>query len=134
MFTLVMEPWRGGGVLTGAACRDDGVVLAVDAEWTYTNPAINLMTLALMHIFNRGEAGETVRPVIWNTYQGYLKAAVENLQEDLAVASLLGSDVSFGAKLVRGAYMERERAWAAEQGRPDPVNDTYEDTCTVYNR
>ncbi|KAK8404911.1 hypothetical protein O3P69_001486 [Scylla paramamosain] len=118
----------------GAACRDDGVVLAVDAEWTYTNPAINLMTLALMHIFNRGEAGEIVRPVIWNTYQGYLKAAVENLQEDLAVASLLGSDVSFGAKLVRGAYMERERAWAAEQGHPDPVNDTYEDTCTVYNR
>ncbi|XP_063871433.1 hydroxyproline dehydrogenase-like [Scylla paramamosain] len=120
--------------LQGRRCRDDGVVLAVDAEWTYTNPAINLMTLALMHIFNRGEAGEIVRPVIWNTYQGYLKAAVENLQEDLAVASLLGSDVSFGAKLVRGAYMERERAWAAEQGHPDPVNDTYEDTCTVYNR
>ena len=59
---------------------------------------------------------------------------MENLREDLAVASLLGSDVSFGAKLVRGAYMEREREWAAEHGRPDPVNDTYEDTCTVYNR
>lgn len=118
----------------GAACRDDGVVLAVDAEWTYTNPAINLMTLALMHVFNRGEAGETVHPVIWNTYQGYLKAAVENLREDLAITTLLGSDVSFGAKLVRGAYMDRERAWAAEQGHPDPVNDTYEDTCTVYNR
>ncbi|KAG0712086.1 Hydroxyproline dehydrogenase [Chionoecetes opilio] len=127
----------------GAKCSAEDVILAVDAEYTYTNPAINLLSLALMYVFNRGaggpaevggEAGRTGGPVIWNTYQGYLKAAVENLQEDMSVASALDSDVSFGAKLVRGAYLEKERAWAAEQGRPDPVNDTYEDTCTVYNR
>lgn len=123
----------------GAACRAEGVVLAVDAEWTYTNPAIDLLSLALMYVFNRrGAAGEKGGgegdPIIWITYQGYLKAGVENLKEGLAVASALGSEVSFGVKLVRGAYMDRERNWAAEQGHPDPVNDTYEDTCKVYNR
>ncbi|XP_050716147.1 hydroxyproline dehydrogenase-like isoform X1 [Eriocheir sinensis] len=122
----------------GETCRREDVVLAVDAEYTYTNPAINLMTLAMMHVFNRqekrGGGGRGRGPIVWNTYQGYLKAGVENLQEDLAVARALGEDMSFGVKLVRGAYLERERAWAAEQGRPDPVNDTYEDTCDVYNR
>lgn len=43
------------------------VVLAVDAEYTYTNPAINLLTLAMMKLFN------TPTPIVWNTYQGYLK-------------------------------------------------------------
>lgn len=46
------------------------VVLAVDAEYTYTNPAINLLTLAMMKIFN------TPTPIVWNTYQGYLKVRI----------------------------------------------------------
>ncbi len=39
----------------------------------------------------------------------------------------------FGAKVVRGAYMEKERRLAKQSGRPDPVNDTYEDTGRMYN-
>jgi hypothetical protein len=37
------------------------------------------------------------------------------------------------AKVVRGAYMEKERKLAAEKGYPDPVNDTYEATGEMYN-
>lgn len=57
--------------LAGTTCTREGVVLTVDAEFTFTNPAINLLTLAMMKIFNP----PGVPPVIWNTYQGYLKVS-----------------------------------------------------------
>ena len=34
----------------------------------------------------------------------------------------------FGAKIVRGAYLEKERKLAQELKYPDPVNDNYENT------
>ncbi|XP_045595464.2 hydroxyproline dehydrogenase isoform X1 [Procambarus clarkii] len=113
--------------LLGERCCSAGVVLAVDAEYTYTNPAINLLTLAMMAVFN------TPTPVIWNTYQGYLKAGCQSLEHDLELVRALGPDVGFGAKLVRGAYLERERSLALLEAYPDPVNDTYEDTSIVYD-
>lgn len=34
----------------------------------------------------------------------------------------------FGVKLVRGAYMDKERKLAKEEGREDPVHQSWEDT------
>ena len=71
------------------------------------------------------------RPVVWNTYQCYLKAALTTISSELAVVEGFGR--SFGAKIVRGAYMEKERKLARERGYEDPVNETYEKTGEMYN-
>ena len=100
--------------------------LLVDGEFTYMNPAISALALGMMMVLN------TESPVVWNTYQCYLRSTLDSVQEDLAVAEQAGC--SFGAKIVRGAYLEKERKLAVEQGYPDPVNPTYEATGEMYNR
>lgn len=109
----------------GVIAQKLGLKLLVDAEYTYMNPGISAVALAMMQEFNSTSA------IVSNTYQCYLKDAYETIQKDKAL--ILTRKVHFGAKIVRGAYMEKERKMAKEQGRCSPVCDTYEDTNTMYD-
>jgi proline dehydrogenase len=105
---------------------ENNVRLLIDAEQTYYQPAIDNLTISLMKAFNTGDV-----PVIFNTYQCYLKDAATRVEIDLDRAKR--NNYHFAAKLVRGAYMVAERQRAKEMGYESPIHDTIEDTHNCYN-
>lgn len=107
---------------------DHGVQLdakiLIDAEQTYFQPLIDFFANKLMSRYNQ----DTV--TIFNTYQCYLKGTPSQLIYDAEKANLLG--YKFGAKLVRGAYMEQERQRAADLDYEDPIYPDKAHTNSCY--
>ncbi|WP_374166892.1 proline dehydrogenase family protein [Arcticibacter sp. MXS-1] len=101
------------------------VPVMIDAEETWIQGAIDDMAIEMMRQYNREEA------IVYNTYQLYRNDKLASLQADVYLAETDG--FILGAKLVRGAYMEKERERAQRLGYPSPINDSKEATDREYN-
>jgi proline dehydrogenase len=101
-------------ICEAAAARD--VCLYVDAEESWIQPAIDDIVTKLMAAYNRE------KPTVFNTVQLYRHDRLAHLKAAHAQARAEG--YLYGVKLVRGAYMEKERERAAERGYPSPIHAT----------
>jgi len=96
------------------------VRIMIDAEETWLQESIDDLAEAMMRKHNRG------RCVVYTTAQLYRHDRLEYVRSLEAMAREEGWVA--GVKLVRGAYMEKERQRAAEQGRPSPIQPDKEAT------
>jgi proline dehydrogenase len=102
-----------------------GQPVFIDAEESWIQDAIDRLAVEMMEKYNRQE------PIVYNTIQMYRTDRLEYLKEARREAKREG--YILGAKLVRGAYMEKERARAEEQGYPSPIQPDKEATDHDYD-
>lgn len=95
---------------TGAA---KGVGVLIDAEETWIQDPVDALTMLMMDRYNKEKA------IVYNTAQMYRHDRLQFVQDCYAAAEQRG--FILGMKLVRGAYMEKERKRAAELGYPSPI-------------
>lgn len=106
-----------------------GTRVLIDAEQARFQPAIDNLVLELQQKYNSIDTTDV--PIIFNTYQCYRKGGLNDIKTDVERSERY--NYHFGAKLVRGAYMESERALAERLQYPSPINDTIEETHHCYN-
>jgi proline dehydrogenase len=92
---------------------ETGIPIMLDAEETWIQPVLDQLILEMMRRFN------TDKPLIYNTFQMYCHQRFPDLKAWYETAVQEG--FYLGVKLVRGAYMEKERKRAAEKGYPSPI-------------
>jgi proline dehydrogenase len=96
-----------------ASAHAHGVRILIDAEESWIQDTIDNLATEMMARFNQQE------PVVFNTIQLYRRNGLDLVHKSHRLSAEGG--YWLGLKLVRGAYMEKERARAEEQGVKDPI-------------
>jgi proline dehydrogenase len=104
---------------------DAGVPVFIDAEETWIQDVIDRISHEMMAKYNQDKA------LIFNTVQMYRHDRLEFLKKSVAWAK--ENNLKYGVKLVRGAYMEKERNRALEKGYPSPIQPDKETCDKDYN-
>lgn len=103
-----------------------GIPVMIDAEESWIQDTIDLLAINMMRRFNKKQA------IVYNTYQLYRSDKLTSLQHDGETAKT--EQFILGAKLVRGAYMEKERNRADDLGYPSPIQPDKIATDWDFNR
>jgi proline dehydrogenase len=107
------------------AAFENNVRLFIDAEETWIQIAIDNLATQMMQKYNKEKA------IVFNTLQLYRHDRLAFLKESHQQA--ISDNYYLGVKLVRGAYMEKERARAKELNYTDPIQPTKEKSDKDYN-
>jgi len=104
---------------------DNNVPIYIDAEESWIQIVVDELAREMMIKFNRKKA------IIYNTLQmyrtdrlSYLTACIEHARTN---------EYILGVKIVRGAYMEKERERAKKMGYPSPIHENKAGTDKDYN-
>ncbi len=109
-------------------CRtafEKDVPVMFDAEESWIQETIDELAIDMMRLFNKEKV------IIYNTYQLYRHDKLADLKADHLIAREMG--YLLGAKIVRGAYMEKERKRAGERGYPSPIQPDKKATDRDYD-
>jgi proline dehydrogenase len=97
----------------------------VDAEETWIQDPVDALTLLMIDTFNKTKA------VVFNTLQLYRHDRLQFLKDSYTAAQ--ERNFILGAKLVRGAYMDKERARADAMNYPSPIQPNKDACDKDYN-
>lgn len=110
-------------IISTAAAKNIGVL--VDAEETWIQDPVDALTMQMMELYNLDKV------IVYNTVQLYRHDRLAFLKDSYQQA--VEKNFILGAKLVRGAYMEKERKRAEEMGYPSPIQPNKEASDRDYN-
>lgn len=110
-----------------AHAEASGVRIFLDAEESWIQDVIDDLSYEMMRKYNTGN-----KTIVYNTFQMYRWESLQHLEDACEIARKDGYKV--GAKLVRGAYIEKERRKAAEREYKDPIHATKHDTDLDFNK
>lgn len=106
--------------------HDLDVLLLVDAEQSWMQDAADEIVLDMMRKYNKEKC------IVFNTAQTYRWDRFDFVKKTHEIGLVEGFHTGF--KVVRGAYMEKERERAAEKGYPSPICATKAQTDATFNK
>ena len=125
---IFKKAWEKVKLRIDSICKkahESKIQLLIDAEETWTQNAVDDIAHDMMLKYNKEQA------IVFNTAQMYRNDRLVYLENALKDAK--EKKYYFGVKIVRGAYMEKERARAEKMGYPSPINNTKAETDKEYN-
>lgn len=102
------------------------IPVLIDAEETWIQDTIDSLAYSMMGKYNRQQ------PIVFNTFQLYRKQSSKNLRDAYHDATM--HNYFLGAKLVRGAYMEKERDRADKLNYASPIFANKQATDDAFNQ
>ena len=108
-----------------ATAYKNNVRLFIDAEESWIQDAIDEIVISMMRKYN------SERAIVFNTLQMYRWDRLAFLKQSYADAE--NGNYFLGLKIVRGAYLEKERERAKKMGYPSPIQKDKESCDNDYN-